>query len=73
MSGMPRKNPSGLNDPTAHDALLPIIQADEAVQHRTNALIKALIKALKAIIELAGYDLLARIEVRDRASGQIFR
>ena len=69
MSGMPRKNTSGLNDPTAHDALLPIIQADEAVQHRTNALIKA----LKAIIELAGYDLLARIEVRDRASGQIFR
>lgn len=65
----PKRNASGCPDPTAHDALLPIAQEEAALEVRTTRLIKA----VKAIIDLAGYDLMARIEIRDRASGRIFR
>lgn len=69
MVKLPKRNASGCPDPTAHDALLPITQADAALEARTTRLIKA----LKTMIDLAGYDLVARIEIRDRESGKIFR
>lgn len=69
MVKFPKRNASGLPDPTAHDALLPIAQAEEELETRTTKLIKV----LKGIIDLAGYDLVARIELRDRKSGKIFR
>ena len=69
MVKFPKRNASGCPDPTAHDALRPIAQADTALEARTTRLIKA----LKTMIDLAGYDLVARIEIRDRESGKIFR
>lgn len=69
MAKFPRRNASGCPDPTAHDALLPIAQADAELEARTTRLIKA----LKIMVDLAGYDLIARIEIRDRESGRIFR
>lgn len=69
MAKFPRRNASGCPDPTAHDALLPIAQADAELEARTTRLIKA----LKIMVDLAGYDLMARIKIRDRESGRIFR
>ena len=69
MAKFPRRNASGCPDPTAHDALLPIAQADAELEARTTRMIKA----LKIMVDLAGYDLMARIEIRDRESGRIFR
>lgn len=69
MAKFPRRNASGCPDPTAHDALLPIAQADAELEARTTRLIKA----LKIMVDLAGYVLMARIEIRDRESGRIFR
>lgn len=69
MVKFPKRNASGCPDPTAHDALLPIAQEDAALEARTTRLIKA----VKSFIDLAGYDLIARIEIRDRRSGKIFR
>lgn len=69
MADWSKYNASGCADPTAHDALLPMVQADTELERRTNALIKA----IKTTIDLAGYDLIARIEVRDRKTGRIFR
>lgn len=69
MAKFPRRNASGCPDPTAHDALLPIAQADAELEARTTRLIKA----LKIMVDLAGYDLMARIEIRDRENGRIFR
>ena len=69
MSGIPRKNPSGLNDPTAHDALEPVQREQLEADQR----LARLIKTLKNTIDLAGYDLLNRIELRDRATGRIYR
>lgn len=67
--GLSKYNTSGCADPTAHDALLSMVQADAELERRTNALIKA----VKTTIDLAGHDLIARIEVRDRKTGRIFR
>ena len=69
MANLSMYNPSGCPDPTAHDALLPMVEADEELQRRTNALIKA----MKIMVDLSGYDLLARIEERDRQTGKVFR
>lgn len=69
MADLSKYNASGCADPTAHDALLPMVQADAALEARTTRLIKA----LKSLIDLAEYDLVARIEVRDRKTGRIFR
>lgn len=62
-------NAEGYADPTAHSAFLSIAAADEELERCTNALIKT----LKTTIDLAGYDLMARIEIRDRTTGRIFR
>jgi len=32
-----------------------------------------LIKIIKSIIDIAGFDLIARIEVRDRKTGRVYR
>ena len=65
--GIPKRNPEGYLDLTAHDAL-SAIQAEEADQRTAK-----LIVTLKNTIELSGFDLLARIEVRDRETGRIYR
>ena len=69
MAKFPKNNASGYPDPTAHDALLLIAQEEAALEARTTRLIKA----VKTLIDLADYDLMARIEIRDRRSGKIFR
>lgn len=69
MADLSRHNASGCADLTAYDALLPMVQADAALEARTTKLIKT----LKSLIDLAGYDLVARIEVRDRSTGRVFR
>lgn len=66
MVKFPKHNASGCPDPTAHDALLPIAQADAALEARTTRLIKA----LKTMIDLAGYDLVARIEYATEKAGR---
>lgn len=68
MSGkIPIRNPSGNKDPTAHDALEGV-QRDWENQQDARAM--ATIRAIKTMIDLAGYDLLDRIQLRDRLTGK---
>ena len=64
-----RKNGEGYNDPTAYHGLQAVIRAENEQQKR----LSALIFVLKYIIDLAGYDLLNRIEVKDRKTGKEYR
>lgn len=66
---IPRRNPEGYSDPTAYKALTPIQQQQDEADLRC----QRLIKALKSMIDLSDYDLLARIEVRDRKTGRVYR
>lgn len=65
----PFLNASGCPDPTAYHALKPIMQEDAALEGKVNFLIKV----LKYIIAESGFELLARIELRDKKTGRCFR
>lgn len=64
-----KKNKEGYSDPTAHTAIRNIIQEENEQQRR----VSELVGVLKYIIDKAGYDLLARIEIRDRRTGKEYR
>ena len=63
------KNAEGYNDPTAGAAMSNIIREENERQRR----VTALIGVLKYIIDAAGFELLARIELKDRRSGREYR
>ena len=65
----PFYNQSGCPDPTAYYALKPIIKDDAALENHKNFLIKV----LKYIINNAGFELISRIELRDKNTGGEFR
>ena len=64
-----RKNNKDYPDPTAYNALRPIMQEDAALEGKVNFLIKV----LKFIIAESGFELLARIEIKDKKTGRCFR
>lgn len=63
------QNGEGYADPTAYEGLKPIIQEEAEQQKRVNNLIFV----LKYIIRLAGFDLLNRIEIKDRKTGREYK
>ena len=63
------ENGEGYPDPTAYNALRPIMQEDAALEGKVNFLIKV----LKFIIAESGFELLARIEIKDKKTGRCFR
>lgn len=65
----PHFNASGCPDPTAYEALKPIIKEDTELENRVNFLIKV----LKFIISQSGFELLNRIEIKDKKTGRTFR
>lgn len=59
------ENKSGCKDPTAYAATRAVSEEEE----RANELVRI----LKNTIRLTGFELLNRIELRDRKSGRIYR
>jgi hypothetical protein len=64
-----KRNKSGYNDPTAYKGMMAALREETDQQRR----LTMLINVLKYIIDLAGYDLLHRIEVKDRRTGKEYR
>ena len=64
-----KKNKEGYADPTAYKAMRSIIQEENEQQRR----VSELVGVLKFIIDKAGYDIIARIELRDRNTGKEYR
>lgn len=69
MTPKPWENGEGYPDPTAYNALRPIMQEDAALEGKVNFLIKV----LKFIMAESGFELLARIEIKDKKTGRCFR
>jgi hypothetical protein len=65
----PWENAEGYSDPTAYKVLQPIIKEESELEKKVNFLIKV----LKFIINESGYELLNRIEIKDKKSGRVFR
>lgn len=69
MGTKPWQNKEGYADPTAYEGLKPIIRDEDEQQKRVNTLIFV----LKYITRLAGFELLNRIEIKDRKTGREYR
>lgn len=61
----PWENNSGCKDPTAYAATKPISEEEQRVGE--------LVKVLRYIVRLAGFELINRVELRDRKSGRTYR
>ncbi len=68
----PWENAEGYPDPTAYHGMKPVIRAEKREQMEQKR-VDTLIFVLKYIINLAGYDLVHRIAIRDRKSGKEYR
>lgn len=64
-----RKNCEGYNDPTAYEALRGL-DRDEAERQKR---LTALIFILKACINAADFELIRRIELRDKKTGREYK
>lgn len=64
-----RRNSEGYSDPTAYAALSKIRREEIEQQRR----VSELIHELKHIIDRSGFELAARIELRDKRTGKEFR
>ena len=69
MGTKPWQNKEGYADPTDYHGLKPIIKEDDEQQKRLNTLIFV----LKYIIRLAGFELLNRVELKDKKTGREYR
>ena len=66
---IPLKNAEGYVDPTAYTAMNNVQKEQDVTELR----VQNFIRAVKTIIDQSGYDLLARIEIRDRVTGRDYR
>ena len=64
-----KKNKEGYSDPTAYAALSKIQKEDIDLQRR----VSELVNVLKYVIDKSGFELMARIEIRDKRTGKEFR
>ena len=64
-----RRNSEGYSDPTAYAALTNI-RKEEIEQQKQ---VSELIHVLKYIIDKSGFELMARIELREKRTGKEFR
>jgi hypothetical protein len=69
MTQKPWQNHEGYADPTAFNALKNICKEESDQQKR----VSDLVSVLKYVIDAAGFDLMNRIELRDRSTGKIYK
>ena len=63
------KNSEGYNDPTAYSAMTKVMKEERERQRRVGLLISI----FKDIADLAGFDLVSRISLKDRKTGREYR
>jgi len=62
-------NQSGCADPTAYEAISNIIKEEKELDKKVHNLISV----LRSIIDWAGFELISRIEIRDKKTRKEFR
>lgn len=70
---LPLRNAEGYMDLTAHDALTHVMRDKQFEIDEADLRCNRLIKSIKTVIDLADFDLVARIEVKDRRTGRTYR
>ena len=70
---VPLRNTEGYMDLTAHDVLTNVMRDKQLELDEADLRCNRLIKSIKTVIDLADFDLVARIEVKDRRTGRTYR
>ena len=70
---VPLRNTEGYMDLTAHDAFTNVMRDKQLELDEADLRCNRLIKSIKTLIDLAGFELTARVEVRDRRTGRNYR
>ena len=65
----PKYNQSGCADPTAYEAIGQVIKEETELDKKVHNLINV----LKFIIDWAGFELISRIEIKDKKTGKEFK
>ena len=63
------KNAEGYSDPTAYNAMSKVMREERERQRR----IGIVINIVKNVADLAGFDLVSRIALKDRKTGREYR
>ena len=71
-NGKPWLNNSGCYDPTAFEAMKHI-QREERVQNHVDEKAHELIAVIKSVLNLAGFELVERVQIRHKQSGKIYK
>lgn len=66
-------NPEGYRDDTAHDAIAGVLRQRERELEAADERLKKLIKTVKNVVELSGFELNGRIDVTDKGTGRRYR
>lgn len=64
-----RRNSEGYSDPTAYGAIRNISREENDQTKR----VSTLVSVLKYVIDAAGFDLMNRIELKDRRTGKEYK
>ena len=64
-----KRNASGANDPTAYEALKPIVAQDNEIEKQVHKLISV----FKTILNLAGFELVGRIKIKHKETRREFK
>ena len=65
----PMFNSSGCKDPTAYEVVSHVSREEAELNQRGHGLVNV----LKYIVDCAGFDLISRIEIRDKKTRKDFR
>lgn len=70
--GKPWLNGSGYPDPTAHEAMKNI-QTEEKRLNHVDSDAHMVVTTIKNILNLSGFELVERIQIRHKKTGKIYR
>ena len=65
----PRKNAEGYADPTAYNGMKKVVKEEDDADKRASELVGV----LKFIIRAVGFELIERIQLKDRRTGRVYR
>jgi hypothetical protein len=71
-NGKPWLNDSGCPDPTAYEAIKRI-QNEERKSNHVDSDAHMVVITIKNILDLSGFELVERIQIRHKKSGKIFK
>jgi len=65
----PMKNSEGYHDPTAYYGMREVVREDEALNETANTLIRI----IKNLASLSGFEIIGRIKIKHKESGREFK